>query len=205
MHRSRLGLLFCLVGLSGCATAALRGPGPSERAALMGSASDMWAPPDVGVSPDVGMSPDTGVEAAAPELRMRLPISAPSAPFSSSPSTTADLRAACARYDFSAFREFAETEGLDPLGDAFVGNWEDEHLPPYRFMPLTGSLDLDVFWNGSIYGRAWSLDQDLRGIGVGVAWRLREAWQLAAEIGVDPFSTLEEGRFVVLLGVSREF
>jgi len=153
----------------------------------MGSASDTWTAPET-----------------QGELRARLPIAAPAAPFALGRTTGADLRTAFEQYGFPLVAEAPKPASLDPLGDAFVGNWEKEHLPKDRFMPLTGSLDLDVFRSGAIYGRAWGLDQDLRGIGVGVAWRLGDAWQLAAEIGVDPFSSLEEGRFAILMGMSRK-
>ena len=91
----------------------------------------------------------------------------------------------------------------DPLGDAFVGNWEQQHVPKDRFVPLTGTLDLSALPMGTFYGRAWGLDEDLRGLGFGMAWHLRDAWDFGAEVGIDPFSKLEEGRIAFLFGVSR--
>ena len=114
-----------------------------------------------------------------------------------------EMREKVASYRFPERVAAGAPAGLDPLGDAFVGNWEEQHVPPDRFVPLTGSLDLSMLPIGTFYGRAWGLDEDLRGLGFGMAWRLPENWDLAAEVGIDPFSTLEEGRVSILLGFSR--
>jgi hypothetical protein len=113
------------------------------------------------------------------------------------------LREGVVRYEFPERVEGRAPSMPDPLGDAFVGNWEEQHIPRNVFMPLTGSLDLSVLSRSSVYVRAWGLDQDLRGAGIGVAWILPKGWSLAAEMGIDPFSTVEEGRVGVLLGFSR--
>ena len=40
-------------------------------------------------------------------------------------------------------------------------------------------------------------------MGLGVAFPLGKRWSGAAEVGIDPFSTLDDGRMTLLFGFSR--
>ena len=221
MRHLRTMLCAGLLALGGCAATA-----PAPQPALMGSASDRAALPAVAAPTVVAASLpfrprlmiDTpswstvprGFEAwegAVPDVLLppARPISPDSERARRTTALAGSLREDVRRHRFPVTPEFLPQPVPDPLGDAFVGNWDQSYIPNDRFVPLTRSLDLSMLPTGSIYGRAWGLDEELRGIGVGMMWKLPDAWSLGAEVGVDPFTTIEEGRFAVLVGVSRRF
>lgn len=229
MRSACLLILLSSLILAGCASTAPRGGGPAS--ALMGSASDQGAMslprvalqnrdfrPPLDVDSGAGAAMIRAWATPAPRVSPH-PIRIPTdlASDGKSWALTDALRRAVNSLDQIPARPLAESpETTDPLGDVFVGNMEDYHIPRDRLVPSASTLDLSTFHNGSFYGRVWTMDTYMKGLGFGIAFPLGATeWRAAAEVGIDwraatefrsdPFDAIGDDRVSFLFGISRRF